>query len=69
MVGRLSQDITTAKILTVVSSFEAVGQFSAGKIDETELMAVETSSLPWCWFLRRDVYRQYHVIRDRSDGL
>jgi dihydroxy-acid dehydratase len=27
--------------LTVVSSFEAVGQYSAGKIDENELMEVE----------------------------
>jgi dihydroxy-acid dehydratase len=32
--------------LTVVSSFEAVGQFSAGKIDETELMAIERNACP-----------------------
>ncbi|MBD3882287.1 dihydroxy-acid dehydratase [Phormidium tenue FACHB-886] len=32
--------------LTVVSSFEAVGQFSAGKIDETELLAVEQRACP-----------------------
>ena len=32
--------------LTVVSSFEAVGQFSAGKIDETRLMAVEQRACP-----------------------
>ncbi len=32
--------------LTVVSSFEAVGQFSAGKIDETRLMAVEERACP-----------------------
>ena len=32
--------------LTVVSSFEAVGQFSAGKIDETELSAVEQNACP-----------------------
>lgn len=32
--------------LTVVSSFEAVGQYSAGKIDEKELMAVERSACP-----------------------
>ncbi|MBW4660495.1 MAG: dihydroxy-acid dehydratase [Drouetiella hepatica Uher 2000/2452] len=32
--------------LTVVSSFEAVGQFSAGKIDETELTAVEQNACP-----------------------
>jgi dihydroxy-acid dehydratase len=32
--------------LTVVSSFEAVGQFSAGKIDETRLFAVEGKACP-----------------------
>ncbi|MEG4306309.1 dihydroxy-acid dehydratase [Microcoleus sp. D3_18a_C4] len=32
--------------LTVVSAFEAVGQFSAGKIDETELNAVEQKACP-----------------------
>jgi dihydroxy-acid dehydratase len=32
--------------LTVVSSFEAVGQFSAGKIDEQELTAVEQNACP-----------------------
>jgi dihydroxy-acid dehydratase len=32
--------------LTVVSAFEAVGQFSAGKIDEARLMAVEHNACP-----------------------
>lgn len=32
--------------LTVVSAFEAVGQYSAGKIDETELVEVERKSCP-----------------------
>ncbi|MGQ4650295.1 dihydroxy-acid dehydratase [Lyngbya aestuarii] len=32
--------------LTVVSAFEAVGQYSAGKIDETELTAVEEKACP-----------------------
>jgi dihydroxy-acid dehydratase len=34
------------KDLTVVSSFEAVGQYSAGKIDETELTEVERKACP-----------------------
>ncbi|MBO1065238.1 MULTISPECIES: dihydroxy-acid dehydratase [Nostocales] len=34
------------KDLTVVSSFEAVGQYSAGKIDENELLAVERGACP-----------------------
>jgi len=32
--------------LTVVSAFEAVGQFSAGKIDEAELLSVERKACP-----------------------
>ena len=32
--------------LTVVSSFEAVGQYSAGKIDEDRLMAIERNACP-----------------------
>jgi len=32
--------------LTVVSSFEAVGQFSSGKIDEEELTAIEKKACP-----------------------
>ncbi|WP_138503278.1 dihydroxy-acid dehydratase [Nostoc sp. PA-18-2419] len=32
--------------LTVVSSFEAVGQYSAGKIDDKELLEVETQACP-----------------------
>ncbi len=34
------------KDLTVVSSFEAVGQFSAGRIDEAQLYAVERNACP-----------------------
>ncbi|MDM3851889.1 MAG: dihydroxy-acid dehydratase [Aphanizomenon gracile PMC627.10] len=34
------------KDLTVVSSFEAVGQYSAGKIDENELLSVERGACP-----------------------
>jgi dihydroxy-acid dehydratase len=32
--------------LTIVSSFEAVGQYTAGKIDEAELLAVERHACP-----------------------
>lgn len=34
------------KDLTVVSSFEAVGQFSAGKIDEDYMMSIERNACP-----------------------
>ncbi len=44
--GTIKPGHHNGKDLTVVSSFEAVGQFSAGKIDEAELMAVETKACP-----------------------
>jgi dihydroxy-acid dehydratase len=44
--GTIKPGHHNGKDLTVVSSFEAVGQFSAGKIDETELMAVEKKACP-----------------------
>ncbi len=34
------------KDLTIVSAFEAVGEYSAGKIDETELLAIEKKACP-----------------------
>ncbi len=34
------------KELTIVSAFEAVGQYSAGKIDESELLATERNACP-----------------------
>ena len=34
------------KDLTVVSAFEAVGQYSAGKIDQEELLAIERNACP-----------------------
>ena len=44
--GTIKPGHHNGKDLTVVSSFEAVGQFSAGKIDEAELMAVEQKACP-----------------------
>ena len=44
--GTIKPGHHNGKDLTVVSSFEAVGQFSAGKIDETELTAVEHKACP-----------------------
>ncbi|MBD1808982.1 dihydroxy-acid dehydratase [Microcoleus sp. FACHB-SPT15] len=44
--GTIKPGHHNGKDLTVVSSFEAVGQFSAGKIDETELTAVENKACP-----------------------
>src|SRR4028119_1769856 len=45
LAAECSQQIRS-RDLTVVSAFEAVGQFSAGKIDETELNAVEHKACP-----------------------
>jgi dihydroxy-acid dehydratase len=44
--GTIKPGHYNGKDLTVVSSFEAVGQFSAGKIDEAELTAVEKNACP-----------------------
>jgi dihydroxy-acid dehydratase len=44
--GTIKPGHHNGKDLTVVSSFEAVGQFSAGKIDETELTAIEQKACP-----------------------
>ena len=44
--GTIKPGHHNGKDLTVVSAFEAVGQFSAGKIDEAELNAVEHKACP-----------------------
>ena len=44
--GTIKPGHHNGKDLTVVSSFEAVGQFSAGKIDAAELMAIEQKACP-----------------------
>ena len=54
--------------LTIVSAFEAVGQFSAGKISAERLARRRVPGLPRRRFLRRDVHREHDVIRDRGHG-
>ncbi|WP_414529294.1 dihydroxy-acid dehydratase [Nodularia chucula] len=44
--GTIKPGHYNGKDLTVVSSFEAVGQYSAGKIDSDELLAVERQACP-----------------------
>ncbi|NJO40063.1 MAG: dihydroxy-acid dehydratase [Cyanobacteria bacterium RU_5_0] len=44
--GTIKPGHYNGKDLTVVSAFEAVGQYSAGKIDDTELIEVERRSCP-----------------------
>ncbi|BAY07754.1 dihydroxy-acid dehydratase [Calothrix sp. NIES-2098] len=44
--GTIKPGHYNGKDLTVVSSFEAVGQYSAGKIDENELLEVERRACP-----------------------
>jgi dihydroxy-acid dehydratase len=44
--GTIKPGHHNGKDLTVVSSFEAVGQFSAGKIDQAELTAIEQKACP-----------------------
>jgi dihydroxy-acid dehydratase len=44
--GTIKPGHYNGKDLTVVSAFEAVGQYSAGKIDQNELLEVERKSCP-----------------------
>jgi dihydroxy-acid dehydratase len=44
--GTIKPGHYNGKDLTVVSAFEAVGEYSAGKIDEAELLAVESQACP-----------------------
>ncbi|MFB2835217.1 dihydroxy-acid dehydratase [Floridanema evergladense] len=44
--GTIKPGHHNGKDLTVVSAFEAVGEYSAGRIDETELLEVERKSCP-----------------------
>ncbi|MEC4818204.1 MAG: dihydroxy-acid dehydratase [Scytonema sp. PMC 1069.18] len=44
--GTIKPGHYNGKELTVVSSFEAVGEYSAGKIDENELLTVERQACP-----------------------
>lgn len=44
--GTIKPGCWNGKDLTIVSAFEAVGQYSAGKIDEHELMEVERHACP-----------------------
>ncbi|MEH2428619.1 MAG: dihydroxy-acid dehydratase [Nostoc sp.] len=44
--GTIKPGHYNSRDLTIVSSFEAVGEYSAGKIDDTELMEVERRACP-----------------------
>ena len=44
--GTIKPGHYNGKDLTVVSAFEAVGQYSAGKIDQEELVAIEKKACP-----------------------
>src|SRR5207302_7796055 len=44
--GRIKPGRLDGRNLTVVSAFEAVGEFSAGRIDRTELLEVEKHACP-----------------------
>ncbi|MGB2960099.1 MAG: dihydroxy-acid dehydratase [Bacteroidota bacterium] len=44
--GTIKPGVLEGRNLTIVSAFEAVGEYSAGKIDEQELLAVERNACP-----------------------
>ena len=54
--------------LTIVSSFEAVGQYTAHKIDENELTGDRAPCLSRRGLVRRHVHREHDVLGHRGDG-
>ena len=54
--------------LTIVSVFEAVGQYEAGKLSHAELDAIERDGVPRRRLLRRHVHRQHDVVGLRGPG-
>ena len=54
--------------LTVVSAFEAVGQFSAGRIERGRAARGGAPRLPRQGLVRRHVHRQHHVLGVRGHG-
>ena len=53
----------------IVSIFEAVGQFQAGKIDAEDASQGRVRELPGARLVRRHVHREHDGQRDRGDGL
>ncbi len=52
----------------IVSIFEAVGQYQAGRLDERGVHRSRVRRLPGRGFVRRHVHRQHDEHRDRGDG-
>ena len=50
----------------IISVFEAVGSYAAGKIDDAELKEVESTAIPGPGLLRRHVHGQHDGVGDRS---
>jgi dihydroxy-acid dehydratase len=53
--------------LTIVSAFEAVGQYCAGKISEDHLLEIERHACPGIGSCG-GMFTQHDVVRDRSAG-
>ena len=63
--GTIAPGHLNGNTLDVISSFEALGQHMAGKITMEEFEQVVRQQLSRRGGLRRDVYGQYHGLRDR----
>ena len=66
--GTIKPGHCAGRDLTVVSAFEAVGQHSAGRIDDARAARGRAPRLPRQGLLRRDVHRQHDVVGVRGDG-
>ena len=72
--GTIKPGCHEGRDLNIVSVFEALGQYEAGKLPHAELDAIERKAIPGRGGLRRDVHRQHHVLglrgaRDEPHGL
>ena len=54
------------KDLNIVSVFEAVGEFSAGRMSDTDFHEIERRAIPCERLLRRHVHRQHHEFGVRG---
>ena len=52
--------------LTIVSAFEAVGAYAAGKMSDEDFIGIEKERMPERRRLRRHVHREYDVVLVRS---
>ena len=64
--GTIKPGFWKGEKLTIVSPFEAVGAFTAGKMSQEDFEGIEKKRLPVRRRLWRPVHRKHHVVFVRS---